>query len=137
MSLDKQVFNGMTFSGLLEKIYRNQKNKDKQINSLIADLRQIIISANLDDSKDMLSEVMTLVPFVRDYVELSIKNDEQLIKMTAIAQRAVGNDSDGSDDLFDEAELEKISREAQMIGDSEPEVHDAGKSENTVGDDEL
>jgi hypothetical protein len=115
MALDKNIFGDMTVSGLLETIYKNQKRKDKQITSLIADLRQLILSAQ-GDSKDMLSEVMTLVPFVRDYVELGIKNDEHLIKLTAVTQRLINSDGEsGGEDFFNEAELEQISRAAQKI----------------------
>ena len=39
---DKIVFGKKSFSNLLEEIYENQKKKDKQISTLISELKPLI-----------------------------------------------------------------------------------------------
>ena len=47
-----------------------------------------------------------IVPLLKEYLEISVKNDEQLIKMATIVQRAVQNE-DGDDGNFGMTEDEK------------------------------
>ena len=42
MSLDKLIFKNKKFADLLEEIYDNQKKKEKQISTLISELRPLI-----------------------------------------------------------------------------------------------
>ena len=62
------------------------------------------------------------MPLIKDYLELGVRNDEQLIKMATIVQRALNNDTgDGlgiSDAEKEElmAELEKITIESKEDG---------------------
>ena len=47
-----------------------------------------------------------MVPLLKEYLEISVKNDEQLIKMATIIQRAVQNEG-GDDSNFGMTEEEK------------------------------
>jgi len=81
---DKTVFGKKKFSDLLEEIYDNQKKKDKQINALINELKPMI---------EEIGDATLLVPLIKEYLEMGIKNDDLLIKMAALAQRAMNSEA--------------------------------------------
>ena len=85
--LDKNVFGKKKFSDILEEIYLNQKKKEEQISTLISELKPLIQD---------IGDATLVVPLLKEYLEISVKNDEQLIKMATIIQRAV--QGEGSDD---------------------------------------
>ena len=109
-SLENVVFGKKTFSSILEEIYDNQKNKDKQISALISELKPLISD---------IGDATLIVPLIKEYLEISVKNDEQLIKMATIIQRALNSTSsdDGGFGISDEekaqllAEIDKIHGE--------------------------
>jgi hypothetical protein len=80
---DKVVFGKKKFSDILEEIYDNQKKKDKQINALINELKPMI---------EEIGDATLLVPLIKEYLEMGIKNDDLLIKMAALAQRAMNSE---------------------------------------------
>ena len=85
--LDKNIFGKKKFSNILEEIYNNQNKKEEQISTLISELKPLIQD---------IGDATLVVPLLKEYLEISVKNDEQLIKMATIAQRAI--QSDGVDD---------------------------------------
>ena len=89
MDFNQEIFKGKTVSDLFKEIYANSKNKEKQISALIDQLKPMIQEPG---------DAMMIVPLLKEYMELSIKNDEHLIKMAGIVQRAASSapDSDGS-----------------------------------------
>ena len=72
MSLDKLIFKNKKFADLLEEIYDNQKRKEKQISTLISELRPLI-----EDTGD----ATLIVPLIKEYLEIGVKNDDQLVKV--------------------------------------------------------
>ena len=82
--LDNVVFGGKKFSDILEEIYNNQKKKDKQISALISELKPLV---------NEIGDATLIVPLIKEYLEISVKNDEQLIKMATIIQRIMSNSS--------------------------------------------
>jgi len=80
--LDKNIFGKKKFSNILEEIYNNQKKKEEQISTLISELKPLIQD---------IGDATLVVPLLKEYLEISVKNDEQLIKMATIAQRAKNN----------------------------------------------
>ena len=62
-----------------------------------------------------------LVPMIAEYMDISVKNDEALIKMAAIVQRAVARNNTGesSSELLTEEEKKQLLQVAQEIEDSE------------------
>jgi hypothetical protein len=95
--LDKKIFGKKKFSDILEEIYLNQKKKEAQISTLISELKPLIQD---------IGDATLIVPLLKEYLEISIKNDEQLIKMATIIQRAV-NSEGGDDGNFGMTEDEK------------------------------
>lgn len=90
MSLDKIIFKNKKFSDLLEEIYDNQKKKEKQISTLIGELRPLV-----EDTGD----ATLIVPLIKEYLEIGVKNDEQLIKIATILQRIFQNQESGAEGL--------------------------------------
>ena len=99
-SLNQIIFDDKTFSDLLKEIHTNQKKKGKQIGQLIAELRPLI--QNLGDAT-------VVVPLIKEYMEISVKNDDHLLKMAAIVQRlSTGNATGGGGDMLTEEEMNQL-----------------------------
>jgi hypothetical protein len=81
-NLDSTIFGKKKFSDILEEIYLNQKAKEKQISSLISELKPLI---------EDIGDATLVVPLIKEYMELGLKNDEHLIKMSTIIQRALSS----------------------------------------------
>ena len=106
-SLDQIIFDDKSFSDLLKEIHKNQSKKSKQLASLIAELRPLITS---------LGDATVVVPLIKEYMEISVKNDDQLIKMAAIVQRlSTGASSTGEGGLLTEEEMEQLQNVAEEI----------------------
>ena len=105
--LEKNVFGNKKFSDILEEIYNNQKKKEEQISTLISELKPLIQD---------IGDATLVVPLLKEYLEISVKNDEQLIKMANIVQKAVQTDT--SDDEFGmtDAENEQLLGEIKKFG---------------------
>lgn len=95
-ALDSVVFGKKKFSNILEEIYNNQKKKEKQISGLISELKPLISD---------IGDATLIVPLIKEYMDIGIRNDEQLIKMSTIIQRALNNSS--SEDTMGITEDEK------------------------------
>ena len=108
MEKDKEIFEGKSFESLLKDIYDNSNRKETQIQILITELKPMI--KNIGDA-------VIIVPLIKDYMEIAVKNDEALIKMAAIVQKAQ-NRGGGSDDnlLLTEAEKEQLIAEGGRVG---------------------
>lgn len=84
------LFGKKTFADLLKEIHTNSSNKEKEIRNLIDNLKPFINSAG---------DAVIIVPLIKDYLDVSVKNDDLLIKMAGIVQRAM-NSNQGSDELL-------------------------------------
>ena len=81
-NLESNIFGKKKFSDILKEIYDNQKKKETQISALINELKPLI---------NDIGDATLVVPLIKEYMELGIKNDEQLIKMSTIIQRALSS----------------------------------------------
>jgi hypothetical protein len=107
MDFDQKIFGNKSFSDLLKNIYDNSREKEKQIKDLISGLKPFVA--------DTQSALM-VVPLIKEYLDVSVKNDDSLIKMAGIVQRAMANSGGNSDgDFLSEAELEQLRGEVQKI----------------------
>ena len=105
--LNQIIFDDKSFSDLLQEIHKNQTKKSKQLASLIAELRPLITS---------LGDATVVVPLIKEYMEISVKNDDQLIKMAAIVQRlSTGTTSTGDGGMLTEEEMEHLQQVAEEI----------------------
>jgi hypothetical protein len=106
---DVSVFDGMSLSDLFKKIHKNNKDIDKQIGEFI-DVMKPMATSNAG------SAVM-LMPTVKDLIDVNVKNNEQLIKMAAIAQRAATVNSNAGMDLINMDEINALLEEQKAIQD--------------------
>jgi hypothetical protein len=108
MSLDKEIFKGKKFSNLLEEIYDNSRKKDTQISALIAELKPLIES---------ISDATLVVPMIKEYLEIGVKNDEHLIKLATVIQRMESAAAKGSseEDFFNPEELQALLESVEEL----------------------
>jgi len=106
---DVQVFDGMSLSDLFKKIHKNNKDIDKQIGDFI-DTMKPMATANAGSAT-------MLMPTVKDLIDVNVKNNEQLIKMAAIAQRAATVNASSGQDLIDMDEINALLEEQKAIQD--------------------
>ena len=105
--LNQIIFDDKSFSDILKEIHKNQTKKSKQLASLIAELRPLITS---------LGDATVVVPLIKEYMEISVKNDDQLIKMAAIVQRlSTGVTNNGDGGLLTDSEIEQLQNVADEI----------------------
>ncbi len=112
MDKDSILFDDKSFSDLLRDVYNNTKKKENQINTLIDQLKPLI--RNMTDASLM-------VPLIKEYLEISVKNDDNLVRLTAIIQRllVVSGKSNKDDELgLTEAERKQLMEEAQSLLDT-------------------
>ena len=111
MDKDSLLFDGTNFSDILRDIYNNTKKKDTQITGLIEQLKPMI--RNMTDASMM-------VPLIKEYLDVSVKNDDNLVKLSAIVQRllvsaAKANPAD--DGILSDAEKTQLMEAAQDLLD--------------------
>jgi len=94
------LFNDKTLSSLFEDIYKNAESKKRQINTLLKELAPFIKDGD---------SAQRLVPVIKEYLEIGVKNDDQLIKLAQIAQRIIQaeNKSSPSEGAFGLSDYEK------------------------------
>jgi hypothetical protein len=112
MNFNEEIFGNKKFSDLLKDIYDNQKKKDRQINLLIADLKPML---------NNISDAAILVPAIKDFIEVSVKNDEHLVKLAAVIQRSLNNSSDESSSFLTDEEKEALLKGIEEIKEEQEE----------------
>jgi len=111
MDKEKQeIFEGKTFEDILQDIYNNSKRKETQIQILITELKPMI--KNIGDA-------VIIVPLIKDYMEIAVKNDEALIKMAAIVERAQqrSGTSDINSLMLTDVEKEQLMAQVVKVGE--------------------
>ena len=104
MSTDFELFTGKNLSGLFKDIYENQQNKKQRISELIAEMKKVIRHAG---------DMAVIGPIIKDLVDTSVKNDDSLIKMAAIAQRIIGasQKAEGDSGFLSDDEKEQLLKQ--------------------------
>ena len=114
MDRHDELFKGTTFADLMSDVYHNSKKKDRQINQLIAQLQPLIKNA---------SDATIIVPLIKEYLDVAVKNDDHLVKLTAIVQRYISTKQtiSGADGLLSDEEKEQLIRLAETTLSAELE----------------
>ena len=122
--LNQILFDDKSFSDLLKEIHGNQRKKAKQLAQLIAELRPLVQS---------LGDATVVVPLIKEYMEISVKNDDALLKMAAIVQRlSTGTASSGDGGLLTEEEMAQLQDLTEEIAKTveEPKQLEAPQDDN-------
>lgn len=77
--MDFDLYDGKKYSDLLKDIVKNHKNKQSQIKVLIEQLTEMVSEPG---------DAVMLVPLIKGYLDSDIKNDEALVKLAQITQKA-------------------------------------------------
>jgi hypothetical protein len=91
MDDDIEIFKGKKFSDLCKDIYMNSQNTRNQIDVLISEVRTHVTDVN---------SALTLIPLIKEFLDVTVKNDDQLVKLAAIVQRIVTKPSAAGGDGF-------------------------------------
>ena len=108
MSQEFELFKGTNFSDLMRDVYHNSKKKDKQIKLLIAQLEPLVTNIN---------DATVVVPLIKEYMDVSVRNDDQIVKLAAIVQRMMkdANSEDGGGLGLTEDEKKQLMANAEAI----------------------
>ena len=99
MSNDYEIFKGKSLSSLFQDIYENQNYNRKQLDVLTRNITSMI--------KDGDTAVQ-IVPMIKEYLEINVRNDELLVKLAGIVQKIITAESKGeSESEFGLSEIEK------------------------------
>jgi hypothetical protein len=101
------LFGNTSLADLFKQIHRNNKDIDKQINELIDNIKPLATS-------NAGSAVM-LMPTVKDLIDVNVKNNEQLIKMAGIAQRAATVNANSGQELINMDEITALLEEQKAV----------------------
>ena len=112
MDKNDELFKGTSFADLMSDVYHNSKKKDRQINQLISQLQPLIKNA---------SHATIIVPLIKEYLDVAVKNDDHLVKLTAIVQRYISTKQtiSGADGLLSDDEKQQLLKVAEQTLSSE------------------
>lgn len=107
MSTDFELFPGKNLSGLFKDIYDNQQTKRQRISELIAEMRKLIRHSG---------DMAVIGPIIKDLIDTSVRNDDSLIKMAAIAQRIIGaqHKAEGDAGFLTNEEKEQLLKDLEL-----------------------
>jgi len=120
MDFDIEIFKGKTFSDLMKDIYSNSSKKDRQINMLIGELRPLITN---------VGDATVIVPLIKEYLEVGVKNDDHLVKLAAVVQRLVSTNNrvqaeTGNSWMLTEEEKKQLMGELEELEGSEKAINE-------------
>ena len=121
MSLDKEIFKGKTLSDLFGEIYDNSKETKGQVKALISELKPLI---------ENIGDATLIVPMIKEYMEIGVKNDEHLIKLATVIQRieTAQAKGDGAGE-FDFSDLQDLLEEQEAL---EQQVEEATQENGDI-----
>ena len=96
-----EIFEGKTFQDLTRDIYENTLNRKKQIDLLVSEIHGFITT---------LDDVVMVAPIIKEYMEVSVKNDEHLGKLAGVLQRILSKSNGANDEsmLLSDNEKEEL-----------------------------
>jgi len=111
MDDNQEIFAGKTFQDLTKDIYDNVKNKKLQLDLLVQEIHGFI--QTIDDA-------IMIAPVIKEIMDVSVKNDEHLVKLASVLQRIITKSIGGIDDdsvALTEQEKEELIQTLQETVD--------------------
>ena len=110
-NLDQSIFGKKKFSDILKEIHDKQQLRDKQISGLISELKPLISD---------IGDATLIVPLIKDYLEIGVKNDEVLVKMATIVNRALASSNSETESLgISEEEKAQLMEELDKLSNKD------------------
>ena len=109
MELDKEIFKGKTIANLVEEVHDKQKNQDSTIKQEIMRLTDMI---------ETPGDAIVIVPLLKGFMDSSLKNDEVLMKLLALFQKASADAKKGEVEdsgLLTEKDIEQLFADVTTI----------------------
>jgi hypothetical protein len=98
MASKEEIFKGKSFSDLTKDIYKNTTDRKLQIDLLIQEIHGFITT---------IDDVVMIAPIIKEYMDIAVKNDEQLVKLAGVLQRIITKSTNGDDESMLLSEQEK------------------------------
>jgi hypothetical protein len=104
MNPDFELYDGKTYSSLLQDIVKNHKSKQSRIKTLTDQLVSMVSEPG---------EAVIIVPLIKEYLEADIKNDDALVKLASILQKGNQANIDASQGGLSDKDLELLFSDIQ------------------------
>ena len=99
MSIKYEIFEGKTLSDVFKDIYDNTERNKEQLEVLMKEVVGFIKDGDT---------AIQIIPMLKEYLEINVKNDDQLVKMAGIVQRMIASENKGgAEEEFGLSEAEK------------------------------
>lgn len=109
MSESKEIFKGKSVEDLYKEIYTNSKTTKSRVNDLIK---------VMTDKVENTADAIRIMPLVKDYLDVGVKNDEHLIKLAQIIQRSESKNSVSEQDIYGDLQslLDNVNQSPELPG---------------------
>ena len=104
MNLDFELYDGKKYSDLVQDVIKNHKNKQSKISTLISQLTEMV--------GEEVGNAVIIVPLIKEYLEIDVKNDDALVKLASILQKGGQSTENGEGGLSDK-DLELLFSDIQ------------------------
>ena len=104
MNLDFELYDGKKYSDLVQDVIKNHKNKQSKISTLISQLTEMV--------GEEVGNAVIIVPLIKEYLEIDVKNDDALVKLASILQKGSQSTENGDGGLSDK-DLELLFSDIQ------------------------
>jgi hypothetical protein len=114
MELEKEIFKGKKIADLVEEVYNKHKNQDSTIKQEIMRLADMI---------ETPGDAIVIVPLLKGFMDSSLKNDEVLMKLLQLFQKASAEaKKEGVEDsgILTEKYIEQLFSEVSNIKIKDP-----------------
>ena len=119
MSTEFEIFEGKSLSSLFEDIYKNSKTNKTQLELLVKEVASFIKDGDM---------AVQLIPMIKEYLEINVKNDEQLVKLAQVVQRLIAAESRSGAEgefLLTDREKEQLVKDLDsVVGDLQKRTDD-------------
>ena len=105
MAKDYEIFEGKTLSDVFKDIYDNSKTNKTQLEVLMKEVVGFIKDGDT---------AAQIIPMLKEYLEINVKNDEQLVKLATVVQRIIAAEKRVSSDSGDEFGLSEAEKNQLM-----------------------
>jgi len=123
MSQDYELFEGKSLSSLFKDIYDNSVHNKKQLEVLVREVAGFIKDGDM---------AIQLIPMIKEYLDINVKNDEQLVKLATVVQRLIAAENKGGS----EAEFGLSDKEKeQLLKSIDDVVVDIQKKSDKISED--
>lgn len=91
MDNPNEIFKGKTKEDLYKEIYTNSKATKNKIKELVDKMAETV---------DSTADAIRIMPIVKDFIDVTIKNDDHLIKLAQIIQRGEAKNITSEEDIY-------------------------------------